>query len=137
MSTCTVMFIDPVDLSTLAQAAAEAFAVPLEQIETWNGRQFTSPATSPGIAQVAASPMEGVSAEFVGFDAFAAHTGGLATLQIAIALATRLQQRALIEPETAEDHRWTLVATNGSYQHVMVDSELFDDGTLAIINPEP
>ena len=137
MSNCAVMFIDPVDLSALAQAAADAFAIPLEQIEIWDGRQFTAPVTDPVIAQVAASSIEGVSAEFDGFDVFAAHTGGLATLPVAVALATRVQARALIGPETAEDYRWTLVATDGSHQHVMVDGELFDDGTLAIVNPEP
>jgi hypothetical protein len=137
MSICTVMFIDPVDLSELAGAAAAAFAVPLERIEIWGGRQFTAPAIGPAIAQVAASSVRGVHAEFVGFDAFAAYTGGLNSLQVAVPLATRLQRRALVEPSSVEAYLWTLVATNGTYRNVTIDAAQFDDGTVAVIGTTP
>lgn len=137
MPTCTVMFIDPVDLDALARAAADAFQVPLEHIEIWDGHAFAAPAAGPVIAQVAPGALAGVSAEFVGFDAFTVHTGGLDSLQVTVALATRLQRRALVEPSSVEEYLWTLVAADGSYRKVAIDSARFDDGTVAIIGTAP
>jgi hypothetical protein len=74
MNDYTITFLEPVDLEILVQAASVAFAVPWEQIDVWGDQDFTAPVVKPVIAQVAAGSGSGAYAEFVGFDAFAAHT---------------------------------------------------------------
>ncbi|WP_026932075.1 hypothetical protein [Glycomyces tenuis] len=128
----TVTFIEPVDLETLAQAAADAFAIPLEQIEIWNGQEFAAPVVEPVIAQVAPGSGPGAFAEFVGFDTFAEHTGTPAHLQVAIELATRVKKRVLFPPESAEDYRWTLVAADGSHGKVVIDNDKLDEGAIVV-----
>lgn len=49
----TVTFIEPVDLETLAQAVSDAFVIPRDQIEVWNGEDFITPVAEPVVAQVA------------------------------------------------------------------------------------
>ena len=128
----TVIFIEPVDLETLAQAAADAFAIPPGQIEIWNGQDFTAPVIEPVIAQVAPGSGPGAFAEFIGFDIFAEHTGAPAHLQVAIELATRVKKRAVFPPESAEDYRWTLIATDGSYGKVVIDNDKLDEGAIVV-----
>lgn len=98
---------------------------------------FAAPAAVPVIAQVASGTVSGVHAEFVGFDAFAAHTGGLNSLQVAVPLAMRLQRRALVEPSSVEAYLWMLVAADGTYRNVAIDSARFEDGTVAITGTTP
>ncbi|MFG3339449.1 hypothetical protein [Glycomyces sp. NPDC048151] len=129
----TIVFIEPVDLGELAAEAADAFAIPLEQLEVWDGSDFAAPVVEPVIAQVAAGSEEGAYAEFVGFDAFAAHAGEPELLDVAVALATRTKRRVLFGPETAEEFRWTLVAADGSHGKVVLDDDRFDDGAIAIL----
>ncbi|MCC3762902.1 hypothetical protein K3N28_07430 [Glycomyces sp. TRM65418] len=129
----TIVFIEPVNLSFLVEAVSAAFSVPPEQIEIWNGRNFTAPVAEPVIAQVAVGSGPGAFAEFVGFDAFAEHTGEPEVLAVAVELATRLKRRVVFGPESAEEFRWTLVAADGSHGRVVVDSEQLDDGVLAVI----
>jgi hypothetical protein len=133
MSDYTIVFIEPVDLSVLAQTVADAFAIPREQIEVWNGRNFTAPVVEPVIAQVAVGSGPGAFAEFVGFDAFAEHTGKPSHLAVAVELATRLKRRVIFGPESAEEYRWTLVAADGTHGKVVVDSEQLDSGAIAVL----
>jgi hypothetical protein len=129
----TIVFIEPVDLGVLAAEAADAFAIPREQIEVWDGRTFATPVVEPVIAQVAAGSGPGAYAEFVGFDAFASHTGDPELLDVAVELATRLKHRAVFGPETAEDYRWTLVAADGSHGKVVLDDDQLDDGAIKVL----
>ncbi|WP_051704171.1 hypothetical protein [Glycomyces sp. NRRL B-16210] len=129
----TVTFIESVDLEALAGAAAEAFTMPREQIEVWDGQGFAGAVAEPVLAQVAAGSGPGAFAEFVGFDAFAHHTGAPDHLTVAIALATRVQKRAIFPPESLEDYQWTLVAADGSHGQVVLDSDLLDEGTISIV----
>jgi hypothetical protein len=129
----TVAFIEPVELDELAQAASEAFDIPLDRMEIWDGTDFVAPVTEPVIAQVAVGSEEGVYAEFAGFDAFAEHTGTPNRIAVAIELATRLKKRALLSPESAEDYLWTLVAADGSHGKVVLDSDKLDDGTIEVL----
>jgi L-ascorbate metabolism protein UlaG (beta-lactamase superfamily) len=129
----TIVFIEPVELNALAQAVSEAFAVPRDQIEVWNGRNFTAPVTEPAIAQIAVGSGPGAFAEFVAFDAFAEHTGSPDHLSVAVELATRMKKRVVFGPESAEEFRWTLVAADGTHGNVVVDSEQLDDGAIAIL----
>jgi hypothetical protein len=129
----TIVFIEPVELDVLAKAVADAFAVPRDHIEVWNGRNFTAPVVEPVIAQVAPGSGPGAFAEFVGFDAFAEHAGEPDRLAVAIELATRLKKRAVFGPESPEEFRWTLVAADGSHGRVVLDSAQLDDGAIAIL----
>ncbi|MDA1358635.1 hypothetical protein O1R50_03320 [Glycomyces luteolus] len=129
----TIVFIEPVDLADLAAAAADAFAIPPEQIEIWNGSAFAATATEPVIAQVAIGSGPGAYAEFVGFDKFAEHADEPEHLAVAVELATRVKRRAVFGPESAEDFRWTLVAADGSHGKVVLDGDRLDDGAIAIV----
>lgn len=129
----TVTFIEPVDLETLARSVAEAFAITQGQIEIWNGQDFAAPVVEPVIAQVATGSGPGAFAEFIGFDAFAEHTGAPDHLQVAVELATRVKKRAIFPPESAEDYRWTLVTADGSHGKVVIDSNKLDDGTIVVL----
>jgi hypothetical protein len=133
MKDYTIVFIEPVDLAALATAVAEAFAIPREQIEVWDGSDFTAPVVEPVIAQVAISSGPGAYAEFVGFDAFAEHAGEPELLAVAVELATRVKRRAVFGPERVEDFRWTLVAADGSHGKVVLDDDQFDDGAIKIL----
>jgi hypothetical protein len=129
----TVAFIEPVEPHELAQAASEAFDIPLDHIEIWDGTDFVAPVTEPVIAQVAVGSEEGVYAEFTGFDAFAEHTGTPERIAVAIELATRLKKRALLSPDSAEDYLWTLVTADGSHGKVVLDSDKLDEGTVELL----
>ncbi|MFG3338744.1 hypothetical protein [Glycomyces sp. NPDC048151] len=130
----TIVFIEPVDLAVLATAVVEAFAIPRERIEVWDGDTFTNPAAAePVIAQIATGSGPGAFAEFVGFEAFAEHTGAPETLEVAIALTSRMGRRAIFEPEAAEDYLWTVVAADGSHGHVALDSDKFDEGEICVL----
>ena len=129
----TIVFIEPVELGALASAAAEAFAIPPGRIEVWDGADFAAAVVEPVIAQVAAGSGPGSYAEFVGFDAFAEHTGDPGRLAVAVELATRLKARAVFRPGSAEDFRWTLVAADGSHGEVVLDGDRLDDGEIAIV----
>jgi hypothetical protein len=133
MKDYTIVFVEPVELDALAAAVAEAFAIPRERIEVWDGDDFAAPVTEPVIAQVAASSGPGAYAEFVGFDAFASHAGEPELLDVAVELATRMQRRVMFGPETAEEFRWTLVAADGSHGKVVLDDDQFDDGAIKIL----
>lgn len=133
MNDYTIVFIEPVELGDLAQVVSEAFAVPREQIEVWNGRNFTAPVVEPVLAQVAVGSGPGAFAEFVGFDAFAEHTGEPDRVTVAIELATRTKKRVVFGPESAEEFRWTLVAADGTHGKVVLDSEQLDIGAIAIL----
>jgi hypothetical protein len=129
----TIVFIEPVELGALASAAADAFAIPRERIEVWDGSDFAAPVVEPVIAQVAPGSGPGAHAEFVGFDAFAEHAGDPGRLAVAVELATRLKARAVFGPESGEEFRWTLVAADGSHGKVVLDDDRLDDGEIAII----
>ncbi|MEV3938860.1 hypothetical protein AB0K52_23170 [Glycomyces sp. NPDC049804] len=129
----TIVFIEPVDLGLLAAEVADAFAIPRDQIEVWDGSAFAAPVVEPVLAQVAAGSEQGSYAEFVGFDAFASHAGEPELLDVAVELATRTKRRVLFGPETAEEFRWTLVAADGSHGKVVLDDDRFDDGEIAIV----
>lgn len=129
----TVVFIEPVDLDELAAAAAAAFTIGRDHIEVWDGGGFVGIAADPVLAQVAAGTEPGACAEFVGFDAFAAHTCHPTPLAVALALATRVRRRAVFAPADPEDFRWTLVAPDGSHGTVVLDSGRLDDGAIAIV----
>jgi hypothetical protein len=92
----------PRPVATTQRFETDACGVPLEQLEIWDGRLFTAPATDPGIAQVA------------------------------FALATRLQSRALVGTESVEDYPWALVTTDGTHRRVVVDSAQLDADALVI-----
>jgi hypothetical protein len=128
----TIVFIEPVELDALAAAVADAFAIPREQIELWDGDHFAAPVSGPVIAQVALASGPGY-AEFVGFDAFAAHAGNPELLAVAAALATRVKRRVVFGPSSAEDYRWTLVAADGSHGTVVPDSGQLDKGAISIL----
>ncbi|GAB3232263.1 hypothetical protein GCM10027447_27900 [Glycomyces halotolerans] len=129
----TVTFIEPVDLRRLAQAVSAAFVIPIEQIEIWDGSDFATPVTEPVIAQVAPGSGPGAYAEFVGFDAFAEHTGNPDRLAVAIELVEQIKKRAVLAPEAAEDFLWTLVTADGSHGSIVVDSDKLDDGVIEIV----
>lgn len=129
----TVVFIESVELEALVQAAVDAFAIPRGQIEVWDGQEFAAPVAEPVIAQVSVGSGPGSFAEFVGFDAFAEHTGAPDHLAVAVALVTRVEKRAIFAPESAEDYRWTLVAADGSHGKIVLDSDQLDNGTIAIL----
>lgn len=129
----TIVFIEPVDLGTLAAEVADAFAIPREQIEVWDGSDFAASVVEPVIAQVAIGSGPGAYAEFVGFDTFASHAGEPELLDVAVELATRMKRRVLFGPETAEEFRWTLVAADGSHGKVVLDDDRFDEGAFAIL----
>jgi hypothetical protein len=127
----TIVFIEPVDLTVLATAGAEAFAIPRERIEVWDGDAFTTLATAkPVIAQVATGSGPGTFAEFVGFEAFAEHAGAPEPLEVAIELATRLRRRVVFSPASAEDFLWTLVAADG---HVVLNDDKLDEGEISVL----
>jgi hypothetical protein len=129
----TIVFIEPVDLDALADAASDAFAIPREQIEVWDGDEFAAPVVEPVIAQVAGAGGPGCFAEFVGFHPFAAHTGSPEPLEVASALATRVKRRAIFGPDSAEDYHWTLVAADGSHGTAVLDSNQLDEGAFSIL----
>ncbi|GAA1660153.1 hypothetical protein GCM10009830_01480 [Glycomyces endophyticus] len=129
----TVVFIEPVELEAVAQAAAEAFAIPRESIELWNGQTFIAPVAEPVLAQVAAGSGPGASAEFVAFEPFAEHTGRTDPVAIAIELATRTRKRVIVAPEAAEEYRWTLVAPDGTHGQVVLDSDELDEGAFSVL----
>lgn len=129
----TIVFIEPVDLGDLAAAAADAFAIPRDQIEVWDGSDFAATVVEPVIAQVAIGSGPGAHAEFVGFDKFAEYAGEPELLAVAVELATRVKRRAVFGPESAEEFRWTLVAADGSHGEVVLDGDRLDDGAISII----
>ncbi|GAA2268763.1 hypothetical protein GCM10009853_022710 [Glycomyces scopariae] len=129
----TVVFIEPVELEVVARAASEAFSIPRESIELWNGQTFITPVAEPVLAQVAAGSGPGAFAEFVAFEFFAARTGMLEPLEVATELAARTGKRVIVAPESTEEYRWTLVAQDGSHGKVVLDSSELDEGAYKIL----
>lgn len=115
----TVTFIEPVELETLATAAAESFAMPRERIEVWDGEDFAGQVIEPVLAQVAAGSGPDAFAEFVGFDAFAHHTGAPDHLTVALATRNDLtysRDKTYIDDQAAaapQLFRWSRLAHRG------------------------
>jgi hypothetical protein len=132
-------FLGQVRLEYVAQATSMLFCVPAALIEArdWkNGRPHVVGSGAEGMPAVLIERNPERDGDYVAFsagDVFASLTGEIPEISVASRLCARLKARAVLAaPNAASDALWILVAEDGSFGDVLVDTDDLDEGLFTL-----